>query len=204
MGAEPETSARHSALEDAQAVFCGALMAAVGTFALQAGGLATGQIAGLALVISYATDASVGPIFFLLNLPFYWFGFRRLGLAFTLKTFAAVALFSGLMAIAPSIVRIESIHPLAAALLGGVATAMGLLALFRHRASLGGVGVLALYLQDATGLKAGWTQMAVDAAVFAAALLVIDVDAWLYSLLGAIVLNLVIGVNHRRDRYIAT
>jgi uncharacterized membrane-anchored protein YitT (DUF2179 family) len=78
----------------------------------------------------------------------------------------------------------------------------GLLAIFRHRASLGGVGVVAVYLQDRTGFRAGWTQLLVDLVVFALALFTLPVGAVLYSLAGAVVLNLVIAINHRRDRYI--
>ena len=79
----------------------------------------------------------------------------------------------------------------------------GLLAIFRHRASLGGVGVVALYLQDRTGFRAGWTQLLVDLVVFALAWLTLPAAAVLYSLAGALVLNLVIAINHRRDRYVA-
>ena len=78
----------------------------------------------------------------------------------------------------------------------------GLLALFRHRASLGGIGAVALDVQDRTGIKAGWVQMGFDAALFALAFLVLPWDRVLWSALGAAVLNLVIAINHRRDRYI--
>jgi uncharacterized membrane-anchored protein YitT (DUF2179 family) len=78
-----------------------------------------------------------------------------------------------------------------------------LLALFRHGASLGGVGIMALYLQDRTGFKAGWTQMIFDACVFALALALRDWRTVAWSALGALVLNMVIAINHRRDRYVA-
>jgi hypothetical protein len=79
----------------------------------------------------------------------------------------------------------------------------GLLALFRHGASLGGIGIVALYLQDKTGFRAGWTQLIFDVCLFAAALTVRDAKTVAISALGAVVINLVIAVNHRRDRYIA-
>ena len=37
--------------------------------------------------------------------------------------------------------------------------------LFRHRASLGGVGIVALWLQQEKGWRAGKVQMAVDCAI---------------------------------------
>lgn len=193
---------RHTPLEDAQGVFCGALMAALSLFALQSAGLVTGQIAGLSLVIGYALDLDVGLVFFLANLPFYGFALRRMGWRFTLKSLAAVSLLSALLWASPALIEIGRIDPIAAAVIGGVTAAMGLLALFRHGASLGGVGVVAVYLQDATGFKAGWTQLIVDAVVFGLALMVISPWAVAVSFLGAVVLNMMILINHRRDRYV--
>ena len=85
----------------------------------------------------------------------------------------------------------------------GAISGSALLALFRHRASLGGIGILALILQDRTGFRAGWTQLAFDAALFAAALTFLPLRSVALSFLGSAVVNLVIAVNHRRDRYIA-
>jgi uncharacterized membrane-anchored protein YitT (DUF2179 family) len=89
------------------------------------------------------------------------------------------------------------------AILAGMISGAGLLALFRHRASLGGIGVLGVYLQDRFGIRAGWVQMAVDAVIFALALMLLDIGEVIYSLIGAVVLNTSIAVNHRRDRYVA-
>ena len=47
------------------------------------------------------------------------------------------------------------------------------LALFRHGASLGGIGIVALMLQDRLGWRAGWVQLAFDAVLFAASFLVV-------------------------------
>jgi len=197
-------TAHHSALADTQGIVFGATMAAFGVTLLTHMGLATGQTAGLAVLISYVTGIKFGWVFFALNLPFYWFGYRRMGLSFTLRTFAAVALLSLLTAVLPRYVSFGPVNPGVGAVLFGMIVGAGLLALFRHGASLGGVGILALYLQDRTGFKAGWTQLAVDLCVFAFALFVIDAPALAWSLLGAVVLNLVIAINHRRDWYVAT
>lgn len=76
---------------------------------------------------------------------------------------------------------------------------LGPLALFRHRASLGGTGVLSVLRQDRFGIRAGYTRMAVDACVFLAALFLPPVKAVLLSLFGAAVMNAFIAINHRRD-----
>ena len=100
------------------------------------------------------------------------------------------------------LIGFQAIHPGAAAVLAGLVCGAALLALFRHRASLGGIGAVALDVQDRFGIKAGWVQMGFDAFVFAAALALMPWERVAWSALGAAVLNLVIAINHRRDRYI--
>ncbi|MDS9468355.1 YitT family protein [Paracoccus sp. MBLB3053] len=198
-----EKNTRHGMIDDAQGLAYGSFVAAVGVMLMTHMGFVTGQTAGLAVLISYATGWGFGPVFFVVNLPFYWLGYRRFGLGFTLKSFLAVALLSLIVQILPSRLHFGEIHPLVAALLLGCLTGSALLALFRHGASLGGIGIVGLYIQDATGFRAGWTQLIFDACLFAAALLLRDVETVAWSFLGAVVLNLVIAINHRRDRYIA-
>lgn len=198
---DPKT---HSLLEDAQGIAYGAGMAAFAVAILTHLGLITGQTAGLAVLIAYVTGFGFGPVFFVVNLPFYWFGYRRMGLAFTLKTFAAVGLMSGLSVLMPDWVSFATLSSPVGAILFGAISGSALLALFRHGASLGGVGILALSLQDKTGFRAGWTQLLFDAALFSVAAFILPPATLLWSALGALVVNLVIAINHRRDRYIAT
>jgi uncharacterized membrane-anchored protein YitT (DUF2179 family) len=200
---EPATPERHSLFEDAFALLIGTALMALSVQFLREGGLITGQIAGLSLVVSYAGGFSFGAVFFVLNLPFYWLAFRRMGAAFTLKTFAAVAILSGFTELFPLVMQFGGLHPLAGALLAGVTGGAGLLVLFRHGATLGGVGIVAMYLQDTRGIKAGTVMLGFDACVFALAFALFEPLSVAYSVAGAALLNTMIAVNHRRDRYIA-
>ena len=85
---------------------------------------------------------------------------------------------------------------------GGLLAGIGILILIRHGASLGGIGIVGLYIQDATGFRAGWVQLIFDAIIFAIALFMLDPWAVAWSFLGALVANLTIAINHRRDRYV--
>ena len=78
---------------------------------------------------------------------------------------------------------------------------LGLLALFRHRTGLGGVNILALYLQETHGIRAGWFQLGIDALILLGALFLLPWDKVLVSLLGAAVLNLILAINHKPGRY---
>ena len=197
------TPPRHSLMEDAQGLLFGSAISAIALQFLTAAGLMTGQIAGLAVLVSYASGWPFGAVFFALNLPFYWIGYRRRGRAFVLKTLVAVSLLSLFSALLPAGMAFSHLHPGVAALAFGLMTTAGLLALFRHGASLGGIGILALIVQDRSGLQAGWFQMGFDVLLFAIALLWIDPVRLGWSLIGIVILNAGLAINHRRDHYVA-
>lgn len=193
----------HSRIEDAQGIAFGAMMSAFGAFLLGSAGLITGQLAGLSLLVAQATGYGFGPVYLVLSLPFCGFGYRRLGAGFLRRTIAAVLLMVAVSMALPRLIGFQTLHPGAAAVLAGAISGAGLLALFRHRTSLGGIGSVALDLQDRLGIRAGWVQMGFDAVLFAGAFLVLPWQRVLWSALGAAVLNLVIAINHRGDRYTA-
>ena len=143
----------------------------------------------------------VGLLYFLINIPFYIFGLLALGKAFTLKTFCAVALLSLYSEVLPRWIHIESIHPVFAAIIGGLLAGAGLLMLVRHRASLGGLGVMAIYLQKKRGWSAGTLQMIADGFIVCGALAIVEPTRVALSILGALVLNMVLAINHRPGRY---
>ncbi|WEX88209.1 YitT family protein [Sinorhizobium garamanticum] len=194
---------RHTPVEDVQGIFSGSLVAALGLYFLASAGLLTGSTAGVAFLLHYATGVNFGLAFFLLNLPFFYLSLKRLGPAFTIKTFIAIALTSFLTDTQSRLFEIGAIHPAWAALLGGLLLGYGVLALYRHRASLGGVGILGIYLQERFGIRAGLVQLAIDMVVLATAFAVTTPPVVVWSVLGAVVLNLFVAINHRADRYIA-
>lgn len=193
----------HSAFEDAMALLLGTAAMALGITMFQHAGLLAGGTAGLAFLLHYASGLPFGPVFFAINLPFYWLAWRHLGRAFTLKTFAAVALLSIETEALPRLVGFARLQPLYAALMGGTLIGMGLLALFRHQASVGGVGIVAIVLQEQRGWRAGQLQMALDCSIVAAAFAVVAPLQVLLSVAGAVALNLVLAINHRPGRYVA-
>ncbi len=192
---------RHTVSEDVHSILIGTSFIAVGIALLKAAGLVTGGIAGLALILSYATGWQVGLLFFALNIPFYELARRTMGWTFTLKTLATNALLAGFTVVLPLWLQLERVDPLFAALFGGTIIGMGVLALARHRSSVGGIGVLAMYMHEKRGVSAGRVQLAADIAIIASAFAVIDLSKLGLSLLSAAALSLVIIVNHRPGRY---
>ncbi len=193
---------QHTLLEDSQGLATGALVAALGFYLLNHVGLLTGGTAGVAFLLHYAFGISFGLLFFVVNLPFYYLSFRRLGFAFSLKTFIAIGMVSLVTEIESRFLLIEYLHPGWAAVIGGLLLGYGLLALYRHRASLGGVGILAIYIQDRFGIQAGLVQLAFDLCVMVCAFAVVSPSTVAWSIVGAVVLNVFLAINHRSDRYI--
>ncbi|HET9023163.1 MAG TPA: YitT family protein [Burkholderiaceae bacterium] len=194
--------AQHTFFEDVQALVTGTLFVALGVNMYAHAGLLTGGTAGLAFLVHYATGWRFGVVFFVINLPFVWFAIRTMGWHFTLKTFVAVALLSVFAELLPTVVRFDWLQPAFASVMGGLVIGAGLLMLFRHRASLGGMNVLVLWLQERHGWRAGKLQMAIDCAIVVAALSIVDPGRVLLSVLGAVALNLVVAVNHKPGRYL--
>lgn len=152
---------KHSLFEDAQGLLTGTLMVALAVSFFKAAALPTGGTAGLAFLIHYPTGWHYGAVLFVINLPFYAFGYKAMGKVFTLKTFAAVGLLSGFVELLPHWVTLGNIDPMFAAIMGGLLAGTGILILIRHGASLGGVSIMAIYLQKTRQWRAGWVQMAV-------------------------------------------
>ena len=195
---------RHNLFEDAQAILVAPLFMAFAVLLFRHAGLLTGGTVGIAFLIHYASGWPMGILVFAINLPFYIFAVRSMGWAFTLKTFISISLLAIYTEAIPGLISLQTINPLFAAIMGGFMAGIGLLMLIRHQASLGGLGVLAIYLQNTRGWRAGKVQMAADFIIVGAALLVRDPISVGLSIVGALALNLVIGVNHRSGRYMGT
>jgi len=191
----------HRLVEDVVALLIGSLALSFGLMLLKDVGGVSGGIAGIAFLVNYSTGWPFGLVFFLINLPFYALAIVRMGWPFTIKTFAVVGLISVLTSFHAANITIEHITPFYACALGGMFMGLAFLALFRHGASAGGLGIFVFYLQDRFGVSAGVVQLCFDAVIVLCALFVADVPTVLASVLGVVVLNVILAMNHRPGRY---
>jgi uncharacterized membrane-anchored protein YitT (DUF2179 family) len=192
---------RHRLYEDALAMISGTMFVSLGTLIYTKTMLTVGSSAGLALLLSYASGWGFGVIFFIVNLPFCILAVKRMGWAFTFRTFTAVALVSVLSKLNSQWIDFSHLDPLYATVIGGGLIGTGLLMLFRHRTGLGGINILAMYLQEKTGLRAGYFQLGVDLTILAMAFFVLPADRLALSVLGAAIANLILAINHKPGRY---
>lgn len=193
----------HTLLEDLMAISVASVLLSFGIALFSEMNFLIGGTAGVAFLTQYATGFSFGEVFFVINIPFYGLALWKLGWKFTLKTFVTVFLVSLCSDYVPTVFEFGDINPIYAAALGGFLIGTGLLMLFRHKASLGGLNIVSIYLQKFHDINAGRFQMCVDVIIIVGAIFLVDVMAIVYSVLASVFLNLILAVNHRRGRYLA-
>lgn len=199
---DPFSIQRHNLIEDTQAILIACCFVSFGVFLFKQAGLLTGGTAGLALLFAKISNFSFGQFFFALNLPFYYLAVKRMGVLFTIKTFVSVLLVSLLSDHLHYFIKIQTLNPWFAAILGGWLIGIGMLMLFRHKASLGGINILVSYLQEKFGLSAGKLQMAIDVSILISSFFMMNPQSLLASILGAIAVNIILAVNHKPGRYV--
>jgi hypothetical protein len=199
---ETVDSTKHSLPENVMGVVTGVFLASFGLFLLKESGAVSGGTAGLALLTSYATGWTFGVLFVLVNVPFFALAVWKKGWPFTLRTVLTVVMLSAFSYLHPLMFDIDGINPIYGTLGGNLLVGVGLLILFRHGASLGGINILALVLQERAGLRAGYVQMGFDVLIVLTSLTVVSPWIVLLSALGAVVLNLVLAMNHKAGRYV--
>lgn len=193
---------RHSAFEDVAGLLTGTFVVSLGIHLLDIGGAVTGGTPGLGLLVGHAVDVPFGVLYLLVNAPFLVLAYFRKGWRFTLRSLLSVALVSAFSALQPR--ALPGLHPDAvyAVVVGNLLVGIGLLVLVRHRASLGGYTVVALLAQERRGWRAGYVQMGLDLVTVLLAATVTDWRTVGLSLVGAVVVNLVLALNHRPGRYL--
>ena len=191
----------HTLKDDVYGMILGVMFIAVGLNLLKCSGMITGGIAGIALLLAHVSSLPIGVLFFLANLPFLVFSYFTMGRGFMLKTLVVNVALSAATQGVPLLLTVSYIHPLFAALVGGTFLGMGVLSLARHNASVGGIGVVTLWLQRRTGINAGKSQMLLDVLVFALSLLTLPLSLLLWSTLSALAMNAMLMNWHKPGRY---
>lgn len=192
----------HGRAEDIFGLLSGTFVASLGIYLLHSAHAVTGGTAGLSLLISYATGWSFSLVYPLSNLPFLALALRRKGWSFTLRTLVSIVLVSSFALLHPLAMPILRLNTPYAVLVGNLLAGVGMLILFRHKSSLGGLNTVALLAQERFGWRAGYVQLALDGSIIVASLTIMSPPIVALSAAGAVVLSLVLALNHRPGRYL--
>lgn len=172
-------------------IILGCLITSIGALILKHAGVMTGGTAGLALILTYASNLSFGLVFFLVNIPFYMLSIIFMGWNFTLSTIISVTLLSvitGMDKFLPAF----PIPPVIGAVVGGIIIGFGLSMLFINRTSLGGANILALILQKQLNWNPGKLYFIFDFVVVVCGFYTIGVVKGLFSILSIIITSSII------------
>ena len=144
--------------------------------------IAPGGVTGIATVLSSLTGLNVGLLSFLINLPLFAIGWRRVGWRFAARSFIAMMLLSLFIDGLP-------VHDLAgdmmlASLFGGVIMGVGLGMVVRSGATTGGTDMAAMIVHEHWNfLTVPMVLFAIDTVVVIIAAMAFGLQAGLFALL---------------------
>ncbi len=172
-------------------IVLGCVITAAGLILLKHSHIVTGGTAGLSLSLSYLFHTKFHFMFLLLNIPFAVFSYYKLGRSFTLRTMVSISLLSAMTA-ADRLVFDFAVPSLVGSIVGGVFIGVGICALFKNGASLGGSTILALYMQKRYRLDPGKTNFTFDFIVVLTSFSAVSLDHGLISIVSIAVTSAIL------------
>ena len=143
--------------------------------------IAPGGVTGIATVLSSVTGLNVGLLSFLINLPLFAIGWRRVGWRFAARSFIAMLLLSLFIDVIP--VFDLSGDMMLASLFGGVIMGVGLGIVVRSGATTGGTDMAAMIVHEHWSfLTVPMVLFAIDAVVVVIAAMAFGLQAGLFAL----------------------
>ncbi|OLO42888.1 hypothetical protein BTR23_00415 [Alkalihalophilus pseudofirmus] len=120
-----------------------------------------GGTAGVATVLDFLTNWSWGILFFLVNLPFFIISIKKLGMKFTISSLVSITAISFISEWF-QIFQVTPFPDWIATIVGGLFIGIGVTFVLNNGSSLGGIHILALYLDQKFKVNRGVTIFASD------------------------------------------
>nr|WP_173108102.1 YitT family protein [Bacillus sp. KH172YL63] len=141
-----------------------------------------GGIVGVSIMLSHLSGMNLGLFIFVLNIPFFFIGYKQIGKTFALSTLYGIIVLS---------VSTTFLHPVAAftqdillaSLFGGIVLGIGVGLVIRYGGSLDGTEILAILSSKRLPFSVGEIIMIVNLFILACAGFVFSWDRAMYSLL---------------------
>jgi len=163
-------------------------------------------VTGVALVIYYLWPGlSVGTLYFLLNIPLFFMGWRLVGRRFFGYSIIGMVTFS--FAVHYVQITIPVDDKILSALLAGIITGVGAGIVLRSAGSAGGTDILSVILLSRFSMRLGTTLLAFNSGVLLLTAALFSLEQALYTLIflyvSAHIVNLVVtGLNQRKAVFI--
>lgn len=164
-------------------ILAGAIMMAVGIEVFLVPNLIMdGGIVGISIILSNLTGVRLGLFLFLLNIPFFFLGYKQIGKTFAVSTIFGIAM----LALASTL-----LHPVSAftddiilaAVFGGICLGAGVGLVIRYGGSLDGTEILAILINKRLPFSVGEIVMFFNIFIFSWGGFVFGGDRAMYSVL---------------------
>ncbi|MGD6901888.1 YitT family protein [Bacillus infantis] len=141
-----------------------------------------GGIVGISIMLSHLTGVKLGLIIFLLNIPFFFIGYKQIGKTFAISTLYGIFILS---------ITTSLLHPvpaftqdiLLASVFGGIVLGIGVGIVIRYGGSLDGSEVLAILANKRLPFSVGEIIMFINLFILGSAGFVFTWDRAMYSLI---------------------
>jgi len=161
----------------------GAVLMAVGLeIFLVPNNVIDGGITGISIMLSYLTGWKIGAFLFILNIPFFFIGYKQIGKTFAISTLYGIFVLS---------IATTLLHPvpaftqdiLLATVFGGVVLGIGVGIVIRYGGSLDGTEILAILINNKLPFSVGEIIMFFNLFILGSAGFVFTWDRAMYSLI---------------------
>jgi uncharacterized membrane-anchored protein YitT (DUF2179 family) len=141
-----------------------------------------GGIVGISIILSHLTGVRLGIFIFILNIPFFFIGYKQIGKTFALSTLLGIAVLSITTALLHN-VPVFTEDLLLATVFGGIVLGVGVGIVIRYGGSLDGTEIMAIIVNKRMPFSVGEIIMFFNVFIFITAGFVFGWDRAMYSLL---------------------
>lgn len=165
-----------------------------------------GGVVGISIIISQLTPLPLGILTFVLNIPFFIIGYKKIGKSFAISTLYAIAVMSAMTLLLHKVDPVTD-DLLLATVFGGITLGLGVGLVIRNGGALDGTEIVSIIVNGKTPFSTGQIIMAINIVIFLIAGLVFNWDRAMYSLityfLAYKIIDIVIqGVDERKSAFI--
>lgn len=139
-----------------------------------------GGIVGISIILSHLTGWKMGGIIFLLNIPFFYIGYKQIGKTFALSTLLGITVLSITTTLLHD-VPVFTDDLLLATVFGGIVLGVGVGIVIRYGGSLDGTEIMAILLNKKIPFSVGEMIMFFNLFIFASAGFVFGWERAMYS-----------------------
>jgi uncharacterized membrane-anchored protein YitT (DUF2179 family) len=169
------------------AIFIGALLMAAGLeIFLVPNDVIDGGITGISIMLSHISGLPLGLFIFILNLPFFYLGYKQIGKTFAISTVFGILVLSFFTSLFYPIPAFTD-DILLASIFGGMILGFGVGLVIRYGGALDGTEILALLINKKVPFSVGEIIMFFNLFILGAAGFVFTWDRAMYSILAYII-----------------